>query len=451
MKHLEVIKKIIEVLPDSNIMDLLDNDDLTNLVILCAVNKEYLTKENLKLLTKKRFNINYKYFGELPTGLYSNLSILITKYPELLNKLPNKILSMLNYHDKIFIIENMDTFPNFYNILYEIKSYDWIRILIEQPCLASKYNDLYKNIDWHIMCEIMLKNKEILKYVDLNKFKVDEYRLSKVMLVYPEIINRVNKDNISIKDWIKFFEDDPSLVNICPNIDEVNKFLKSNMNYLQSLVSKQPNFKYLLPSIEDLETNKYLHEPLVRLVEYQPQLIDELKIDIKKFDVTDWCLILSKQPQLIDKCDKINEISEFDWANIISDQPTLIKYCNKLNKLNYNEWKLILNKQPDLINFCRNISLGNKSIDLLSTHPKLIDKLNIDDINEPSFEVIVYNSKEYHIKAIKKYIKKFKDSELLTNMIGIYSDLKDVYTKNNLWQYVDFNKLSNNMEYSILK
>ena len=50
---------------------------------------------------------------------------------------------------------------------------------------------------------------------------------------------------------------------------------------------------------------------------------------------------------------------------------------------------------------------------------------------------------------MKKYIKKHKDPIILTNMIGIYPDLKDLYTKKNLWKYVDFSKLTNNLEYNI--
>ena len=52
---------------------------------------------------------------------------------------------------------------------------------------------------------------------------------------------------------------------------------------------------------------------------------------------------------------------------------------------------------------------------------------------------------------MEKYIKKYKDEEVLTNMIGIYPDLKEIYTKKDLWKYVDFSKLSDNIEYSMLK
>ena len=36
-------------------------------------------------------------------------------------------------------------------------------------------------------------------------------------------------------------------------------------------------------------------------------------------------------------------------------------------------------------------------------------------------------------------------------MIAIYPDLKDLYTEKDLWKYVDFSKLSNNLKYAILK
>ena len=66
-------------------------------------------------------------------------------------------------------------------------------------------------------------------------------------------------------------------------------------------------------------------------------------------------------------------------------------------------------------------------------------------------ENIVYNSTKHYIKAMNKYIERFNNNEFLTNMIGIYPDLKELYTEKNLWQYVDFNQLTESIEYSILK
>ncbi len=51
---------------------------------------------------------------------------------------------------------------------------------------------------------------------------------------------------------------------------------------------------------------------------------------------------------------------------------------------------------------------------------------------------------------MKVYIKSNKDKKVLTDMINIYSDLKEIYTEKNLWKYVDFNQLCENLEYRIL-
>ena len=102
------------------------------------------------------------------------------------------------------------------------------------------------------------------------------------------------------------------------------------------------------------------------------------------------------------------------------------------------------------INKCK-ININRKyKIELLNKYPNLLDKVNIKNIKNDCINIL-YNSRKHHLRLMKSYIKNNKDNKVLTDMIGIYPDLKDLYTKNNLWNYVDFNQLSNNLEYSILK
>ena len=70
-------------------------------------------------------------------------------------------------------------------------------------------------------------------------------------------------------------------------------------------------------------------------------------------------------------------------------------------------------------------------------------------------KIFYYNYKEYNKYMniiMKKYIKQYKESEVLTNIIGIYPELESFYVENNLFKYVDFSKLSDNLKkYFILK
>ncbi len=167
--------------------------------------------------------------------------------------------------------------------------------------------------------------------------------------------------------------------------------------------------------------------------------------------VGNWSIILSKQPQLINLCNNVDNICENNWSCILSEQPNLEKYCNKFNTFDEDCWRFLLLEQPQFIDKCNKELSEEIKVDLLNKHPKLIEKINVDNINkEENFKVILYNSKEYRNKCIEKYIKKFNNKETLTNMIGIYPDLKDLYTENDLWKYVDFSKLNNFNEYRIL-
>ena len=133
-------------------------------------------------------------------------------------------------------------------------------------------------------------------------------------------------------------------------------------------------------------------------------------------------------------------------------QPQLAKYCSKFDEFTQYEWSILLLKHPELIEYYgnRNILKRSDKINLLLEHSRLIGKLHIKGI-DVNFVRILYNSREHNANLMNIYIKKYKDKEVLTNMIGIYPDLKKFYTKKDLWKYVDFNQLSNNLEYSILK
>ena len=197
------------------------------------------------------------------------------------------------------------------------------------------------------------------------------------------------------------------------------------------------------------------------------ELIDLIKKDpydeklnkyFKKLDVFNWCEILEEQPNLIDKCDKIHVIDKVQWVELICKQPKLLDYYYKPDGFSDLQLFEILSKQPNLIKN-KNILLSFNYMDedillsLLKKHPKLIKYIDtdLDNIKDLNYINIIYYSKKYRIEAIKKYLKNYNNPEVLTYVINIYPDLKNFYTKNNLWEYVDFNQLSRNLEYSILK
>ena len=255
------------------------------------------------------------------------------------------------------------------------------------------------------------------------------------------------------------FEDQPQLINICDKINKIENYAKNNLYELINLVIKQPQFSYMLSSID--VNNSYYYNGINKLIESQPELIEKLnintkmlssyalcsiiikdinsikkyKIDFKKFESDDWCKLLSKYPNLINKCDKLDEIDWCDWVELLNNQPKLLDVFKETMANKRVTFKLtyhILMFKPELIE-------------------KISEFIDFNSIPELNFNNLVYNSKKYKVKFINKYIEKFHNSEVLTNMIGIYPELKDLYTEKDLWKYVNFTKLNKFNEYSILK
>ena len=454
MKYLEIIQKIIKIMPNARGNLLLSSNSLSNLTILCALDRKYLTKKNLNLILDDDDRILIEYppsnrRNSIDKKYYSNLALLISVYPDLIDKMSKEKLLKIKPYDWVIILKSRPELIDKCNV--EFKLHIWIEILSVQPQLVSKYKDFYKEVDENKLHELVFNNKEILNYIDVKKINI--YNYTDIISVYPIIINELTKDkinSISIKDWLKIFETNPDLIKKCPILDRI-VYNNDNKYNIINLVSKQPTFKYLLPSCD-----KISNDELSFLIKTQPQLIEELKIDLERLNGENWCEILMEQPQLIHKCNKINDIpissinSHMDWGYILIAQPSLIKYCDK-NKLNNYSWDRILINHPDLLDECKIKLLKSTKTDLLTEYPYLINKIDIAELTENEFRLIIYDSREYHIKFMEKYIENYHDSKVLTNMIGIYPDLKELYIKKDLWKYVDFTKLTENIEYSILK
>ena len=449
MKHLEVIRKIIEESPNENVTDLIFNDIIYNLTLLCILNKKYLTEENLNLIVKAKPKLlQFNKHNIMPKGYYSYIAILISNYPEIFNKLSNDNIKKFNCTDWVEIIQKQPKLIDQCNIINKFTKNDWITILKKQPQLTCEYKDFYNNFSWSDIYYLIKNNKKILDYININEIKILNENISDIISLYPKMIESIDKNKISISQWVEILKDQPKLIELCPVVDKIKEYPYQN---IVELVSKQPKFVDMLPSVDKLEK-----KDLVKLVKNRPQLIEELNIDIKKFEAYDWANILIDQPKLIDKCNKINELNALSpdvWATMLIRNVELEKYCNKFDEFGYDFWYKLLTNKPQFIDKCKIPLTKSTRTLLLEINPELIEKIKIDDISEDIFKNIVYKSKKNHIKVIEKYVEMFnnKDSTILTNMVGIYPDLKNLYTEKNLWQYVDFKQLSDNLEYSILK
>lgn len=427
MKSLEIIKKIMELNPNLQVSRFLSSDNSYNYFILCSLDIKYLNKRFLNFLIK---NDN------------DRLSVLIAIYHEILDRMSKEDIYKLNGEQWVNILKKQPNLIDKYKV--NLKFHNWANLIVDQPQLITKNKRLYiSSVD---NTNFLVKNnKEILKYIDIKKLKISYSILPEVLSFYPEYIEKVDKNKISNSLWVDILKNNPSLIEHC-NMDS---FTSSE---IVDLVSNQSIFDNMLPFVDKIKD-----KDVVKLIINRPDLVKKLKISFNNIDEYDWADILEKQPQFIDKCDKLNRISSYDWVHILKKQPNLINHYDKI-ELNLLDWEHLIENH---INIKLLIDSGYKYVideiiktyplSLLNKYPYLIESTNLEDFDRPRFNSILYNSKEHRLNVIEKYIKYFKDPEALTNMIAIYPDLKDFYTQKDLWKYVDFSKLTENKGYSILR
>ena len=443
MNELEIIRRIVEEDKDINVTKFLNYTEEYNLVHLCILNKKYLTDENIKHILK----LNKTTVKGSISDNYPHITNLIANYPEIINKIPEKIINNFKSKNWKEILKNAPDLIDEYNIKLDLD--DKIEVLQYQPQLVNRYKDFYCKLDAIALYRILLISDKILNYININNIINDYNNLIDIIIVNPNVIDLLNKDKIdkiSDNDWLRIIQSNPKAMDKCPKKDNVIDLLNSNLNELVKLVAKEIKFKDMLPSADNIPTSN-----LKFLIKNQPELIEVLNINFKIFDEDDWAEILNEQPQLINRCDKIKYIRQYKWVDILKNQPSLIDYCDKLDKFSNDDIFKLLNTNFELINKLEkpiDDTIKNK---LLLLNPNLITELGYDNIDKYVLETVLYNFKGHKNILIEKYIEKYKDPEILTNMIAIYPDLKELYTKKDLWKYVDFSKLNNNLEYSILK
>ena len=92
MKPLEIIKLLIEEKSKIKLDELLRTHYIYNLIEFCCLNKKYLTDENLDIILFKENDLtkHFNYINPFKDPLdnyYSSLTKLISKYPEVFDKL----------------------------------------------------------------------------------------------------------------------------------------------------------------------------------------------------------------------------------------------------------------------------------------------------------------------------------------------------------------------------
>ncbi len=83
----------------------------------------------------------------------------------------------------------------------------------------------------------------------------------------------------------------------------------------------------------------------------QPQLADKCN-KWGEFDEDNWGWLLSKQPQFFDKCNKWEEFDGDIWSRLLSEQPQFADKCNKWEEFDGDIWSRLLSEQPNFAKYC---------------------------------------------------------------------------------------------------
>ncbi len=347
MNKLEVIKLILKEKEDEDIYRLFNSNKSYNLIYLCVLNNKYLNKVLDQILNSK--DIIDK---NVPT-----LAYLLSSFPDLIDKISNDLLNKLDIYDWTTILSKQ---PQLFDKCKIIDKADLVRLCIifaNNPELVNKYKEVYKNKNTNTLFGYILNYKE-----DLN---IDFSELD------PSYLNK-NIKELDYGNWLHILTYNPDLIKICPIANKINKDLYYFFeDSIINLVSKQISFKYLLPSLYSISNTH-----LTILINNQPQLIEELNINLKNLNNNDWVDILSKQPQLISECNKLDELTTYNWLGILIKQPKLIEYYKEIHKLGNTQWSLILLNQPSLTDKCNKFDHFNSDnwYSLLSIRPEFIDE-----------------------------------------------------------------------------
>ena len=312
----------------------------------------------------------------------------------------------------------------------------------------------FSYINYHPYGILISKYPELINEISSNKLETfSEWDWARIISYQPKLISKCKKLNdFNCSQWALILKRQPQLIDKCSKI-ELFKFYE-----ISNIVAHQPDLISILPSIEKIKPID-----LAILIRNRPEFIEELNINLDKLTNELWTIILLKQPQLINKCSIIKNLNPDNWEVILSKQPQLSIKCKKFESFSGMNWDSLVIKQPIFLDlaykYIYQLGLGKISYiiktKIVVNHPELIERFVTNGI--PEFEFIsdillIKQSKENRLNILKKYTKYIKTNNF-TNLIGIYSseEMKELYTKKNLWQYVDFNQLSDNLEYSILK
>lgn len=303
---------------------------------------------------------------------------------------------------------------------------------INDRIYVSSKDSLQRKVDWITVKETLLSKSqydyENWESIDSLRFWVDILEQFPSFIryyEYTEVLYDVNIPNYELYRFIKFFSNNPSVLNdLSPknakglfNFD-IYPFLGNNTG-LKINTSKFITFTGYAWSIT-LSLIPRLHEycnwsslcmsDWVLLLSFQPQFstfcdwkmltADQSvslliiqphifhEIEWEKLSGKNWFELLSVQPQFSTHC-SWDKIVASHWTLLLSSQPQFSTHCN-YSKLAGCHWTELLLKQLHLSNLCNWTNFFEEDwVRLLSSHPQFIINCDLSIINSSGWSKIL--------------------------------------------------------------
>lgn len=296
----------------------------------------------------------------------------------------------------------MDIIENTKIILSNIILNEWNNLSIDELmalCQTTDCNlipdriiadneEIHSIIDWCQMdrmkiIRLVIRNINILKFVDLSKYNYTTEEAKYLLKTYPEVISHLN---INLKEANKKDVYEILLLGVTDVVDKID-INKYSFNFIEIFeIIKAFNYNdFIMKQINLDELKDYQMVDII--LNADEKYIEILNLD--KLTAKKWLEILEKKPELLKYCDK-NKFKQSDIFNsvelicLFKDEYLnyLIKDRDYKEELSAYGWEMLLICKPDdFIDLCCMEKLNNSTWKTILFHqPQLVACRSLDDI-----------------------------------------------------------------------
>ena len=136
----------------------------------------------------------------------------------------------------------------------------------------------------------------------------------------------------------------------------------------------------------------------VFVLRHRPDLIDKCQF-VNDFSDSEWCLLLRRQPQFADRFDRWDTLPSYLWSFLLRRQPQFAARFNAWGELSRDDWVRLLKDQPQFSDRCDWCTLsGCDWKDLLIVRPEFASHCDWTKLSCSDWKELLIARPEFRIK-----------------------------------------------------